>query len=569
MQFDKALKYLGDFGVYQRVVYFSLCLMAVPVAWHSTGNTFLSAKPAHQCRLYQGYVYNASEAYDTVRSCEIPKLKDGQWDSCNMYNTSATHDDNNGECNSTYLWQSIPCQMGWVYDDGIYRSTVVTEWDLVCEDNALRQLSKTLVLVGKLFGSLLFGQLADTFGRKKSFTLAILLMVACGTGSAFANSLILFLVLQFIIGVVSTATFVVAIVIANEMVGKSFRVTAGIVFEYFYTIGYLSMALIAWCLDGDWRKIELAISIPPIIFLAYYFIVPESPRWLISRGKMAEAEKIVRKAAKVNKVDLPNSVFEDKKDPEQKRLPCLSQLQENRHSEETKTFIDLMRYPNLRRKAFIVYFVWLSNNMVYFGLTYFTEDLGSDPYLSFFLAGLVEIPAYILCQLLLGRIGRKWLICIFMTVGGVSLLSTLAVPKGSSSYLYPLPHNSVTQNRFKRVVANNKENNNSNLGTLTLAIAMIGKLCISGSYAIVYLYAIEIFPTPVRNAGVGGGAMLSRIGSISSPYILLLADYTFPEFPFLIFGSFTLVSGILMLVLPDTMGVKLPETMQEGEDFGK
>ena len=129
MEFDTALKYLGDFGLYQKVVYFALSLMAIPVAWHSTGNTFLSALPDHQCRLDQGYVYNASEAYDRVRACEIPKLEDGQWDRCNMYNSSLADGSDNGtqECYPTDEWQSIPCQMGWVYDDTIYKSTVVAE----------------------------------------------------------------------------------------------------------------------------------------------------------------------------------------------------------------------------------------------------------------------------------------------------------------------------------------------------------------------------------------------------------------------------------------------------------
>ena len=72
----------------------------------------------------------------------------------------------------------------------------------------------------------------------------------------------------------------------------------------------------------------------------------------------------------------------------------------------------------------------LSNNLVYYGLSFFSEDLGKDPYLAFFLAGAVEIPAYIVCQLLLDRTGRKWLICIFMTSGGVSLLFAMAIPTG-------------------------------------------------------------------------------------------------------------------------------------------
>ncbi|XP_033635850.1 organic cation transporter protein-like isoform X2 [Asterias rubens] len=526
MHFDEALKYLGDFGRYQKVVYFTLCLLAIPCAWHSLGNTFLSASPDHHCSLYDGYTYNTSQ--EALMSCAVPRKDDGSWDSCRRYNISIGP--GGVECSPDEPRDTIPCDE-WVYDSTSYTKTAVSEWDLVCENKVKRQLSKTLVLIGKMTGSLIFGQFADFAGRKKSFTLAILLMVAAGTGASFVTHFALFCFMQLLLGVSASGTFVVAIVIATEMVGKSQRANAGLIIEYFYTIGYMSMALIAWKLR-DWHTIELAISIPPIIFLAYYFIVPESPRWLLSKGKTAEVEKIVRKAAKINKVKIPESVFRD----------YSSQTGEKIIGKETKTvktytFFDLMRYPNMRKKTLVIYFIWLSNNLVYYGLSFFSEDLGTDPYLAFFLAGAVEIPAYIVCQLLLDRTGRKWLICIFMTTGGVSLLFAMAIPTDST--------------------------------TLILVIAMIGKLCISGSYAIVYLFTIELFPTPVRNVGVGMGSFVSRIGSIASPYVLYLGDVTFFQLPFLVFGSFALLAGVSTLLLPDTLGAKLPQTMEEGEAFGK
>ena len=124
MQFENALRYLGDFGLYQRVVYFTLCIMSIPTAWHSLGNTFLSASPDHQCRLYEGYTYNASKAHDEVRNCSIPKLEDGNWDSCKMYaNASQPY----SECNVDELGQPVPCEMGWVYDRTVYKETAVSQ----------------------------------------------------------------------------------------------------------------------------------------------------------------------------------------------------------------------------------------------------------------------------------------------------------------------------------------------------------------------------------------------------------------------------------------------------------
>ena len=65
------------------------------------------------------------------------------------------------------------------------------------------------------------------------------------------------------------------------------------------------------------------------------------------------------------------------------------------------------------------------------------------------------------------------------------------------------------------------------------------------------------------------GSFSARIGSILSPYILLLADIVSQELPLIIFASFSLVGGIMVLMLPETLGRKLPETLEEGERIGK
>ena len=125
MRFDHALQYLGDFGRYQKTVYFTICIMAIPTAWHSLGNTFLSASPDHQCRLDEGQTYNASEAYDEVRRCTIPRLEDGSWDSCMRYANASTSD--GGDCDPDELGDAVACDMGWVYDKTFYQKTAVTE----------------------------------------------------------------------------------------------------------------------------------------------------------------------------------------------------------------------------------------------------------------------------------------------------------------------------------------------------------------------------------------------------------------------------------------------------------
>ncbi|XP_033121559.1 organic cation transporter protein-like, partial [Anneissia japonica] len=93
------------------------------------------------------------------------------------------------------------------------------------------------------------------------------------------------------------------------------------------------------------------------------------------------------------------------------------------------SIIDLVRTPVLRKRSCNLLFSWFTNAMLYYGLSFQTESLGSSPYLSFFLAGLVEMPSYILAQLLLDRIGRKPILCGYMVFGGVVLLATIVIPE--------------------------------------------------------------------------------------------------------------------------------------------
>lgn len=93
-----------------------------------------------------------------------------------------------------------------------------------------------------------------------------------------------------------------------ELVGKSKREMSGNVLNYFYAFGEAAVGLFAW-LFGDWRIIQLLVSAPPLLFVIYYWFVPESVRWLLIKDKNEKAQKIIRKAAKVNGVELSDQLL--------------------------------------------------------------------------------------------------------------------------------------------------------------------------------------------------------------------------------------------------------------------
>ncbi|XP_070568254.1 organic cation transporter protein-like [Ptychodera flava] len=97
---------------------------------------------------------------------------------------------------------------------------------------------------------------------------------------------------------------------------------------------------------------------------------------------------------------------------------------------------------------------------------------------------------------------------------------------------------------------------------------MLGKMSTLMAYNTINVYANEMYPTPLRSSGVGMCAMVGHVGGILAPQFLELQRVWAP-LTLLIFGLLSVIAGILTLPLPETRGQKLPETMMEGEIFGR
>jgi len=83
------------------------------------------------------------------------------------------------------------------------------------------------------------------------------------------------------------------------------------------------------------------------------------------------------------------------------------------------------------------------------------------------------------------------------------------------------------------------------------------------------VYAVEIFPTVIRNVGLGSASVWARVGGIIAPYIGRELGKTSPDAPLFIFGATSLIAAGLVLFLPETKGVTPPSTVEEGERFNR
>lgn len=350
----------------------------------------------------------------------------------------------------------------------------------------------------------------------------------------------------------TSGVFLVSYVLAMEMVGKSYRVLAGTLCHYYYTVGFFIMAIIAFFLNYDWRLLQVSsfecsskvlkqlefffnfqivLSLPTLGFVIYWWVMPESVRWLIRKGRNEEAKRyIMDKVARENRAMISEGMVDEMINAEKRKY-------EGEESSSCTGILDLLSYPVMRRRAFNIFFQWFVISGSYYGLSLGASDLsGGNPYISFILSAAVEIPAYLINIAVMNRpfFGRKRTLSGLMLLAGLTLLALIFIPSTQTE--------------------------------LRTGLVMTGKLAITSSYCVIYIMSAEIFPTEVRNAGIGASSMCARIGGILCPYVNLMAEYWLP-LPGIVYGSLAVASGLLATLLPETLQKQLPESLQDGETF--
>ena len=514
VSFDDILVDLGDFGRYQKMIYFLLFLPTIFSAMQKQSWVFLGAKAPHRCNLPEE-PRNTTFLNPEVNLTErIPwNDMDGRLSSCRMY----------GEARA-----EVPCDEGWVFDRSTFGSSAVMEWQLVCGNKGMRATAQSVFMVGVLIGSYLFGWLSDKLGRKISFFVSVVIMAVFGIVSGLVPDYWSFIILRCVVGATTSGVFLVAYVLAMEMVGPKYRVVAGTLCQYYYTLGYLVMAAVAFLLNHNWHLLQVVLSAPCLLFLTYWWVVPESVRWQISEGKYEEAKQQIFKVAKANNIEIS-----------EERVGEMIENYKNEKTgpEEKACIVDLFRHKRLCLRTLNLCFNWMVNSGTYYGLALSASNLGGNPYYNYLISAAVEIPAYAFNLWVLNnpRVGRRLALSGCMLFAGLVLTVTIFIPRDQVSLL--------------------------------VTLSMLGKLAITSSYGTVYIFSAELFPTVVRNVGMGAASMSGRVGGILCPYINMLSDVWTP-LPLIIYGALALTGGLLTLLLPETLGRKLPETIQDGENFG-
>ncbi|CAK5083962.1 unnamed protein product [Meloidogyne enterolobii] len=444
----------------------------------------------------------------------------------------------------------VKCQE-WYYDQDVLRSTIVTEWNLVCDDNFKRAHAHLFYSFGFLFGCLLGGFASDRFGRKPTVIGFGILSSLFGLLLPYSTYFPMFLFIRFcgavcneglknnkFIKINFLAADLAAYVLCMEITGTRYRAMVGSLLQAPWAVGYATLALIAYFCKS-WQNIQLITAALHTISICLICVLPESPRWLIVNNRVDEAENYIRRACR--KPPFPFNLFDFNKSS----LP--SDLELVKHAEQRKwvrrdqraNILHLLKSRALCMRTGVICIVWIATALVYYGLIIALSDqsapgrvlFSGNFFLNNAIAGAIELPTLIFCVYLM-KFGRKR--SQIFTLVGAALFIILAMC--AMNFGSPM---------------------------LSLGLMLGGKIFIQGGFNILYIFTSELYPTVIRNSAVGFCSMIARFGSGVSSYIAILSDVTLAFVPMIIFATFSLFAGTLVMLLPETRDQPLPDTLQD------
>jgi MFS transporter, putative metabolite transport protein len=377
------------------------------------------------------------------------------------------------------------------------------------------------VLIGTFFGGIGLGYVTDRIGRKPMFTIDLSVFLACSILMFFVQAPWQVFTLGVVMGLAVGADYSIGSPLLGEFARARHRGNFLGLLEILWNVGYVVAYVIGFAINtyapGDWRIILCASAVPAVICLVMRHGLPESPRWLVSKGRRDEAMAIMRVAMDTDRPgDLANE-------------------------EEAKTQWKLLFTREYVRRTIFAGTFWSAIVLPYFALTFFQPEilrslgLGGNSLLGALLGTIIALVGATTGWYLVDRVGRRKILIPPMFACAVFLVLAAA-----HSYLP----------------------------------ASVGAICFFGylfSYGIMSILTgiipEEVFPSSVRASGVGVATATSRLAAAFGTFVLPLAQDSFGTPAVLIFMAVVSVGGgvISWFWAPETNGRELTETSHRAD----
>ncbi|WP_116201605.1 MFS transporter [Amycolatopsis circi] len=348
---------------------------------------------------------------------------------------------------------------------GIALVQIGPQWQM---DSLWSGLIGASALVGVFIGGAVFGPLTDRIGRKLMYTIDLIAIIVCSVLQFFVADAAQLFVLRLLIGVAVGADYPIATALVTEFAPKAWRARLVGGLNAMWFVGATVAAFVGFFLlnvDQGWKWMLLSSAVPALLIVIARTSIPESPRWLHSKGRDAEALEVLRTTIGEHATldDLPEA--------------------------ETKTPVSaLWRRGYLKRVVFISIF-WTCTVVPLFAIYAFGPQIlelfnlggGNLSHLGYGLINFFFFVGNIAALLLVDRLGRRPVLIWGFAISAAGLFY-LGLQPGAALWL--------------------------------IALAFAVYAVFNGGPSILeWIYPNELFPTEVRASAVGLCTGISRIGA--------------------------------------------------------
>uniref|UniRef100_A0A8C2IEX6 Solute carrier family 22 member 6 n=1 Tax=Cyprinus carpio TaxID=7962 RepID=A0A8C2IEX6_CYPCA len=508
MGFADLLDEVGGFGRFQMIHVTLLSIPGLLMASQNLLNNFTAGVPEHHCRI-PNITAALNESTAALLRAFIPLDSSLTPSRCSRYTDAQWHliTDRPSHTNASDL-QTEACAEGWTYDKTEFISSIVSEV-------SLKVISE----------SVLYSLFSCRFGRKGMLIWSYFQLAVLGTFTALSPSYVVYCVFRFLTGMSVSGVILNAVSLKVEWIPTKARTLVGTISSFFFTFGQMILAGVAYSLK-DWRKIHVAVCLPFFAFFIYSWWYSESARWLVLNGRSEEALKHLHRVAKINgKPEMTEKITLEVLESHMQK--------EVQSSKSIHTVFDLLKTPTMRKISMCLMVVWFSTSFAYYGLAMDLQKFGVNIYLMQIIFGAVDFPAKLVALLMLSFLGRRITQGTCLLMSASVIFANIFVPKDMQ----------ITRT----------------------ALAVLGKGFTSASFTCIYLFTGELYPTVIRQTGMGFVSTMARIGSMAAPAVLIL-DEILPALPSIVYGGSAVLAGLIAFLLPETLDIPLPDTIEDVEE---
>ncbi len=430
---------------------------------------------------------------------------------------------------SRFHWRLLLVSgLGWMFDAmdvlivGAVVAAVVREWGL---SDAQGQFVNTANVAGLFFGALAAGWLADRIGRKAVFQITLLIYsVFTGLAALTANVAAL-MGLRFLAGLGLGGELPVASTLVSEFSPARRRGMMVVLLESFWAYGSVLAALIGFLIipTWGWRLAFLIGALPAFYVFVLRRSLPESPRFLASQGRVAEAQAVVAEITRRAGAGEAGPTAPPAAAAGRPEVPRVSELFSARY----------------RGRTIALWVMWATMNFSYYGvflwlpLQFTRKGFSLDEALLYnLIIAFAQIPGYFTAAYLVERVGRKATLVAYLflaAVGAVFFGQVALVAQDVPAILF--------------------------WGSVISFFNL-------GAWGVVYTYTPELYPTRLRGTGAGWAAAVGRVFAFLAPLSIAyqLTLFGGDQAVFVVFAAIMVLGGLIVLAIgPETRGRTLEE----------